>query len=403
VTSDSRPPAESAKGFAGLSSLVSNVETAPDGDTGHAAGSESERGARDEALRSSPNEAPTEGPQTDRPSEPNGVSASLGGSSVGRWALAIGVGIGALWMFSVAFGPKDSGSAGPEQAVAAPTATSRTPSPTGPPVRSGSPSIHPTEERPPVGTDNVLSAAQITYCLSEDVRLEAARGAISAYVDADLARFNSMVADYNSRCGRFRYRPGALEAARSAVERNRDTLAAEGRGRFIRTLGAEGQQAPSWTSPVPSSQLEPRRGESTISGSSTAGASSAEERNAAAVYRERARRAGEAERIMARTRFRLQGAVESRSEPEGSGGYWDFHVRLDDGRRAAFQCGSADRFLVRIGERDVSDDEGYEALGTGSKRVSLFLTEEDHRFVTTCPSEPCTALCPLVIVINSSG
>ena len=75
-------------------------------------------------------------------------------------------------------------------------------------------------------------------------------------------------------------------------------------------------------------------------------------------------------------------------------------MRLDDGRHAAFQCGSADQFHVRLGERDLTDDEGYEALGTGSKRVSLFLTAEDYRFLKTCPSEPCTALCPLVIVIN---
>ncbi len=80
----------------------------------------------------------------------------------------------------------------------------------------------------------VLSTAQIGYCLAEDIRMEGAKAALNNYSDYDVNRFNAMVADYNSRCGSFRYRSGALESASRDVEPDRAQLQAEGQDRFAR-------------------------------------------------------------------------------------------------------------------------------------------------------------------------
>src|SRR3546814_8629270 len=61
--------------------------------------------------------------------------------------------------------------------------------------------------------------------------MEGAKAALNNYSDSEVDRFNAMVADYNSRCGRFRYRSGALERARRDVEPYRGQLQAEGRSR----------------------------------------------------------------------------------------------------------------------------------------------------------------------------
>src|SRR3546814_13694003 len=76
----------------------------------------------------------------------------------------------------------------------------------------------PTGSKPPVGQNLVLSSEQIRYCLAEDIRMDGAKSAINNYSDYDVDRFNAMVADYNSGCGSFRYRSGALTSARRDFE-----------------------------------------------------------------------------------------------------------------------------------------------------------------------------------------
>ena len=56
--------------------------------------------------------------------------------------------------------------------------------------------------------------------------------------------------DYNSRCGSFRYRSGALEGARREIEPYRSQLKSEGWSRFARRpTGALSPQAPSPPAP----------------------------------------------------------------------------------------------------------------------------------------------------------
>src|SRR6266700_607254 len=74
----------------------------------------------------------------------------------------------------------------------------------------------PARSQPPARTEDVpipgdgnraLNQGNIRWCLFQDRRIEIIRSAIRTSIDkADLSIFNSLVTDYNSRCGRYRYR-----------------------------------------------------------------------------------------------------------------------------------------------------------------------------------------------------
>ena len=82
----------------------------------------------------------------------------------------------------------------------------------------------------PSAPSSVLNPGQIRYCLSEDVRLEAAKEIVTD--DADIDRFNALVDDYNSRCTRYRYRRDGYEAMQRLVATRKTALKAEGKARF---------------------------------------------------------------------------------------------------------------------------------------------------------------------------
>jgi hypothetical protein len=109
---------------------------------------------------------------------------------------------------------------------------------------------YPFRDRPPAGTNNVLTTAQIGYCLAERIRLDAATGNVNDYIQSDVGRFNAMVSEYNSRCGSFRYIEGSLESAKSVVERYRLSLQNEGRARFEPSPSVGNWQASPWTPPA---------------------------------------------------------------------------------------------------------------------------------------------------------
>ena len=234
------------KGFAGLSSMVSDVDSTV---------AQTARESKP-APRAAP--APAESSRSTDDKEPDrpvyqAPAQSSGGSSTGKWVLGIGVVAGLLWLVSQS-GDKTSSPApaytpsGNSSSVASPS-PSWQPAPSPPPAPS-----RPSEERPPVGTNNVLTSAQLRYCVAEEIRLDAAKGVINNYNDTHVDRFNEMVADYNGRCGQFRYRSGALESARSEVERFRGALEADGRARFVRAKAAPSQDltfAPVEPSPDP--------------------------------------------------------------------------------------------------------------------------------------------------------
>ncbi|TFI47084.1 hypothetical protein E4O93_14615 [Diaphorobacter sp. DS2] len=164
--------------------------------------------------------------------------------------LGIAAVIGVFWL--IGQGNKQSSSPAPAYS---PPAQTTAPSYSAAPAQPQAPS-RPEETKPPVGQDLVFSTAQIRYCLAEDIRMDGAKSAVNNYSDSDVDRFNAMVADYNSRCGSFRYRSGALESARRDIERYRSQLQAEGRSRFARSPSTGSLSAPAPTRPAPDATLQ---------------------------------------------------------------------------------------------------------------------------------------------------
>lgn len=213
---------KSAAGFAGLSSLVSEVEIDADAPKSASVPAGS-------AKQEPPGEKQKSAPNAQQGGEPQPTTQTYqapiqpSGNSGWKWVLGIGAVIAVIWM--AGSGNKNQTSPSYSSSPSAPTYSPPAATPTAPSRLS--------EELPPVGTNNVLSGAQLRYCLAEDIRLESAKAAVNNYIDSHVDRFNGMVSDYNSRCGQFRYRKGALESARGEVERFRTELQSQGRERFL--------------------------------------------------------------------------------------------------------------------------------------------------------------------------
>lgn len=217
---------EERKGFAGLSALVSDVDTSPPPPAKQEAAT-SDAVSNAERRAASESQQPQPRPKQEPSQAPSHPPSS---SSTGKWVLlGIAAVMGALWLI----GEADKSPTSPAPSYS-PPARSTTPSYSAAPAQPQVPA-RPDETKPPVGQDLVFSMPQIRYCLAEDIRMDAAKVALDNYSDSDVNRFNAMVADYNSRCGSFRYRSGSLESARRDVERYRSQLQAEGRSRFART------------------------------------------------------------------------------------------------------------------------------------------------------------------------
>jgi hypothetical protein len=206
-------------GFAGLSYLVSDVDDIIASATKRAAA------ARRRAAAATPKTLGLPSKRPDSPSQDRFAPSPVPGS-ISRWLWGGGTVFISLWIISIV---SNSSAPSPKRPVlyGAPAPA------TGPQATTASEgSTGWREELPPTGPDRLLEAPQIRYCLSEDVRLDAARDSVT--VRSHVVRFNSMVRDFNARCGNFRYRRQVLESVKREVEANRSSLQYEGIARFQR-------------------------------------------------------------------------------------------------------------------------------------------------------------------------
>jgi len=90
----------------------------------------------------------------------------------------------------------------------------------------------PQESVPAVGKDNILSASEIRYCSAQNIRLDGAQTVIDHESQYAIDSFNSMIADYNSRCSSYRYQQRVLGAVKAEVESKRQQYFAEGVTQF---------------------------------------------------------------------------------------------------------------------------------------------------------------------------
>ena len=80
-------------------------------------------------------------------------------------------------------------------------------------------------KKPSVGTDNVLSAPHILWCIREDIRIETMMDIIDTNDGIDA--LNRIINDYNIRCGSYRYRQGAQQRAERDIEAYRSQIELE--------------------------------------------------------------------------------------------------------------------------------------------------------------------------------
>lgn len=260
-----------SKGFAGLSSLVSDVDTTPT----PTPKSEPAAAAPSAERPASPQPAEPQPQPSQRQTYQEPAQHAAGGISEGKQAfgcLVVAVVIGMFWLVSQsdrnttypisAYTPPAQSTA-LERIEAAPAYTppeqSAAPS-YSPPAQPQAPS-HPQESQPPVGQNVVLSTAQIRYCLAEDIRLNGAKSAVNNYIDSDVDRFNAMVADYNSRCSSFKYQTNNrgrndLNSAQRDIEPYRTQLQVEGRNRFARSPSTGSLSAPAPSRPTPDATVQ---------------------------------------------------------------------------------------------------------------------------------------------------
>lgn len=232
------------KGFAGLSTLVSDVDTTPPppAPKTESVGSTTSTGRPASQAAQPQSQQPTQRQTYQEPPQ------SSSGSSGGKWLVGIVVVVGLLWLI----GQSDKNTPSPAPAYS-PPAQSAAPS-YSPPAQPQEPSA-PQESKPPVGQDLVFSTAQIRYCLAEDIRMDAAKAVLNNYSDSDVDRFNAMVADYNSRCSSFKYQTNNrgrndLNSAQRDIEPYRSQLQAEGRSRFTRSPSTGSLSAPAQARPA---------------------------------------------------------------------------------------------------------------------------------------------------------
>jgi hypothetical protein len=102
-----------------------------------------------------------------------------------------------------------------------PAVATATPAAASPSVPSG-PGPEPVEKLPPQATGALLGDDEVRYCVFQGRRLTYMRNQVVG--DDPIQRFNTLVADFNSRCRSFRYDNNALQTAAQQADTWQDQL-----------------------------------------------------------------------------------------------------------------------------------------------------------------------------------
>lgn len=221
---------DQAKGFKGLSSLPSKPDKLSE--------PSSVPGRRAET----PQLPPAWSQSSETPSQRRQAQSATAASPWRGWIVGLGI-LGAVALFFIWVMNQSS----PRRNFSSPSITSQQPSsalaaPIANPARSPS---EPVITKPPVGSGLVFTSHQIRYCVFEDIRIKGAERVVDNYDQWSVDTFNAMVEDFNSRCGSFRYRSGALAPIEREAEGLRAKLENEGRARLRIHSVSDASSAPS--------------------------------------------------------------------------------------------------------------------------------------------------------------
>src|SRR5688572_22730715 len=116
-----------------------------------------------------------------------------------------------------------------------------------PPPRSFIAQLAPTVtlelKMPRFGRYQLLSVAELRWCMREDIRLEV----LEARRASDTARFYEAVGKYNLRCTQFKYRPDDLAEARRDIDAARSWIVAEALAEALDAAGPDELAAPGYS------------------------------------------------------------------------------------------------------------------------------------------------------------
>lgn len=168
----------------------------------------------------------------ERPSASIPANPPSAGSGGAGWIFG---GIFLLFVMAAIIGSSGNKAPAPSSMSSWEPPPSALPAPAPAPVVS-TPAVAPSKgvEKPPVGTDRLLDSAQIRYCLTEKIRVQAIESVVSADRESEIVNFNALVGDYNSRCGQFRYRQDDVDRVQSEIEPKSAELAQVAKTKWVR-------------------------------------------------------------------------------------------------------------------------------------------------------------------------
>ncbi|MCM8627088.1 hypothetical protein [Accumulibacter sp.] len=250
------------KGFAGLDSMVSDVT-----DDVRNVISKLPQPRQEPPRAPPPSPLPVQSepvqPQPAPPlSRPAPIASGKQPSGGKNWLVWGGIILFLIWVFG------NSGKSNNNTSYSPPPSSSSSSSyaPAPAPVPAPAPAVVSSAgEKPPVGNGLSFNREQIRYCLTEKYRVSAIESIVDNTRSGEVAAYNAMVDDYNSRCSHFRYRRGMLESVRSEVDARANEIRKAAQSAWIRQVlgirssatpaaGASKQRASVETAPPPVAQ-----------------------------------------------------------------------------------------------------------------------------------------------------
>lgn len=103
----------------------------------------------------------------------------------------------------------------------------------------------------PAARGVLLSEAQLRYCLAQPVRIDAVRPLLNRYEPAEVQNFNTLVADFNARCGSYHFKPEDQTEAKLWVEQNRVPIEQTAREAYAAQFPSEARTPRTKTTAAP--------------------------------------------------------------------------------------------------------------------------------------------------------
>jgi len=230
------------KGFGGLGDLVSDISEdiapqslqKPEPPRAQSKPAEPQPPQRDQEQQAKQKaEEPAESiclrvsPVNQKSNESDTPPGGTSGNGVIAWVIGIVAAISLLIVFS---SNNDKPSTNSSSSYSAPAPSVQVPVPAQ--TQPTQPSFD--VQKPSVGENQVLNTKGIRYCTLEKIRLDAIESVVKSSNSPELRQFNGRIADYNSRCGSFRYRRGELQQVQSEINLNRAYIENTAKSEWVR-------------------------------------------------------------------------------------------------------------------------------------------------------------------------